>query len=120
MLIIALDLGLGREVVHLGPEVTLQPAQEALDLLLLLLVHLQHPLRQESQQVVHHVRRLLPGDEIARCIFGQEGIDTSKDLIELPCNVKLLQLRHQAGALGSGGGGIDKKMNSMVQERLEF
>ena len=35
MLVVAMDLGLGAEIVHLGPEVALQPAQEALDLLVL-------------------------------------------------------------------------------------
>jgi hypothetical protein len=33
MLVVAMDLGLGAEIVHLGPKVALQPAQEALDLL---------------------------------------------------------------------------------------
>ena len=61
MLVVALDLGLGREVLHLGPDVALQPAQKALDLMLLLLVHLQHPLCQESEEVVDHVRLLLIG-----------------------------------------------------------
>ena len=78
MLVVALDLGLGREVLHLGPHVALQPAREALDLLLLLLVHLQHPLHQESEQDMNHVRLFLLGDEIARCIFGQAGLTRAR------------------------------------------
>jgi hypothetical protein len=51
---------------------------------------------------VDHVRLLLLGDEVARLVFGQAGLDTSKDVLEFPGSVKLLQLRSQAGALGSG------------------
>ena len=78
MLVVALDLGLGREVLHLGPHVALQPAREALDLLLLLLVHLQHPFRQGGQQAVDYVGSLLFRDEIARCIFGQAGLTRAR------------------------------------------
>jgi hypothetical protein len=40
-----------------------------------LLVHLQHPLCQESEEVVDYVRSLLFRDEIARSILGQAVLD---------------------------------------------
>ena len=49
MLVVALQFGLGREVLDLGPQVALQPAQEALDLRLLLPgSYSQHLLCQEG------------------------------------------------------------------------
>jgi len=90
VLVVALQFGLGREVLHLCAQVALQPAQEALDLLLLLLVHLQHPLRQEGQEIVHHIRFLLACDEIACFVFGQAGIHQGPNLGVLALGVKLL------------------------------
>ena len=37
-------------------------------------VHLQHFFRQEGQQVVHHIRFFLVGDEVARCVLGWAGL----------------------------------------------
>lgn len=54
--------------------------------------------------VVHHIRFLLVGDEIASLVFGQTGIHGSQDLGVHAIGVKLLQLRPQVGALGRGGG----------------
>ncbi len=104
MLVVVLQLRLGRQVIHFGPDVDLQPADKAPDLLLLLLIHLQHPLRQEGEQVVHHIRFLLLGDEVAQCIFGQAGIQLGQYFGVLAFGVKLLQLRHQVGTLGLGSG----------------
>ena len=104
MLVEALQLCLGREVLHLCSYIALQPAQEALDLLLLLFVHLQHLLRQEGQEIAHHIRFLLACDEIASLVFGQAGIHRGPDLGVLAIGVELLHLCPQAGALGRGGG----------------
>jgi hypothetical protein len=73
MLVVALQPCLGRQVFHPGPHEALPPAQEAFDLLLLLFVHLPHPFCQEGLEVVHHVRPLLFGYEVACCVFGKAG-----------------------------------------------
>ena len=96
--------GLGLEALGLCPQIALQPAQEALDLLLLLLVHLQHPLRQEGEKIVDHIRLLLLGDEAARFVPGQSVLHAGQDLIVLSLGIELLQFRHQAGSLWGGGG----------------
>ena len=83
-LVVFLDLCLGREVIHLHYNLALQPAQEALYFLLLLLVHLQHLLGQERQQVVDHVGLLLLRNEVTLGIFGLTGIDAGKNFFELP------------------------------------
>ena len=104
VLVVALQLCLGREVLHHGPHESLPPAQETFDLLLLLFVHLQHPFCQEGLQVVHHIRPFLLGEDVARCVFGQAGFHLGQDLGVPVLDVKLLQLHAQAGALGRGGG----------------
>ena len=71
MLVVALHLSLGREVLHLGSYEATEPAQEAFDPLLFLLVHLQHPFCQEGCRIVDNVRFFLFGDEVACCVFGQ-------------------------------------------------
>jgi hypothetical protein len=38
---------------------------------MLLLVHLQHSFRKEGEQVVHYIRFLPLGDEVASLVFGQ-------------------------------------------------
>jgi hypothetical protein len=60
------------------------------DLLLLLLVHLQHPFRQEGEQVVHHVRFFLVGDEVASLVLGQAGLYLGQDFSEFALGVELL------------------------------
>jgi hypothetical protein len=67
---------------------------------LLLLVHLQHPLRQEGQEIMHHIRFFQLGDEIARLVFGQAGIHLGQNFGVLAIGVELLQLSPQAGACG--------------------
>ena len=100
MLVVALQLRLGGEVLHFCSHESLQPAQEAFDLLLLLFVHLQHPLCQEGEQVVDNVRFFLRGDEVASRVFGQAGFYLGQDLGVLALGEELLQLRAQAGAFG--------------------
>jgi hypothetical protein len=53
------------------------------DLGLLLLVHLQHLLGQERQQVVDNVGLLLLRNEVALGVFRQKGIDAGQDFLEL-------------------------------------
>jgi hypothetical protein len=86
----------------LSTDFALQPAQKAFDLLLLLLVHLQHSLCQECQKVVHYIRPFLLGDEVARRVFGQVRVHPGQDFSKLGIGVELLQLRVQAGAFGRG------------------
>ena len=114
------SLGLGREVLYFCAQVASSQPRKPLISCLLLLVHLQHPLRQEGQQIVHHIRLFLIGDEVASLVFGQAGLHLGQDFGELVLGVELLQLRSQAGALGRGGGGIDLKMNSLAQEMVRI
>jgi hypothetical protein len=53
-------------------------------------VHLQHPLRQEGQEIVHHIRPFLACDEVASLVFGQADIHGSQDLGWLAIGVELL------------------------------
>jgi len=46
---------------------------------------------------VHHIRLLLIGDEIARCVFGQTGIDLGQDLSVLIPGEKLLAAPRSCG-----------------------
>ena len=55
-----------------------------------MLVHLQHPLREESQEIVHHVRFFLFGDEAPRAILGQAGIHLGEEFSEFAVEVELL------------------------------
>ena len=49
-----------------------------------------------------HIRLFLLRDEVARFALGQKRFHTGQDLIVLSFGIELLQLRHQAGALGGG------------------
>jgi hypothetical protein len=62
----------------------------------------QHPLSQEGQQIVNHVRFFLLDDEVARFVFGKAGVHQGQDPGMLSFGIELLQLRCQAGALGCG------------------
>ena len=104
MLVVALHLSLGREVLHLGSYEALQPAQEAFDPLLFLLVHLQHPFCRKASRSWTMSDFFLFGDEIARHVFGQAGVCLGQDFSKLGIGVELLQLRAQAGAFGRVGG----------------
>jgi hypothetical protein len=73
-----------------------------------LLVHLQHPLRQEGQQIVHHIRFFLIGDEIAFPVLGQAGFYQGPDFREFVLSVELL-----AGRGGRCyGAGVAKEMRT--------
>jgi len=55
-----------------------------------LLVHLQHLLREEGQQVVQHVRTLLLDYKVASRVFGKAGVHLGQEFNEFAVKVELL------------------------------
>ncbi len=87
MLVVAAQVGLEDPIVNGPAGVVGQPAQEALDLGLLLLVHLDHALGQVGQQVVDHVG-LLGVDNFASVPFldlCKPLLDPSQQVIPVTC-----------------------------------
>ncbi|MEA2045459.1 MAG: hypothetical protein U9N48_02870, partial [Euryarchaeota archaeon] len=97
-LVVSPKLGLVGQVLDPGAGILLQLAEEALDLGLLLLVHLDHLLGQVCEEVVDDVRLIAFG------ALGKAEFYAGENLIEVPGGVEVLEFGYQGRALGLGGG----------------
>jgi hypothetical protein len=82
--------------------------------LLHLLVHLQHPLRQEGQEIVHHIRTLLLGDKVASRVLGQAGVHLGQDLGVLAIGISCFS---SAPRRAPSGAGVAAEMRRNIENR---
>ena len=66
-------------------------------------VHLQHPLRQVGQEIVHHVRTLLLDYEVASRVFGKADIHLGQEFGEFAVGVRAAPTPHPCGRAQARG-----------------
>jgi hypothetical protein len=98
VLLVALQLRLGRQVIHLGPHESLLPAQDVFDLPASFCLFISSICSARKEQIVYHFRPFQLSGEVASRVFGQGGVQLVPYFNELALDVELLKLRPQAGA----------------------